>query len=731
MASINLRIGLKSSSRVHTPAVLQLEAVECGAAALAAVLGFYKRFVPLAELRRECGVSRDGSKASSLIKAARRYGLQAKGLTRQSDELAKIKAPFIIFWNFNHFVTYEGCHKEKVYVNDPAVGHRTITREEFDRCFTGVVLAMEPGPEFIPGGKLPGLWPAIIERLAGSFGPALYCFLAGLFLVIPGLAIPAFNQVFIDSIILGGRVDWLRPLILAMAIALVTQGLLHFLQLRYLRRLKIKLAMNMSSKYIWHMLTLPISFYQQRFAGEIANRSELNDKLASLMSGELAQTAIGVVMMGFFALVMFSYDVLLTGIGVSFAAINFVVLKLVSKRRIELNMRVLSEMGKTYGTAIAGLNSIETIKASGLEDDFFQKFGGYFAKGTNAAQALQLSNLVLVILPSLLLGLTTASILVVGAFRVINGDLTIGMLVAFQSLMTSFLMPITELSNLGQKFQELRGDLNRVDDVIKYPTPEPIAKRELKDSAGNPIIRLDGKIDLVNVTFGHSPVAKAFFKGIDLTVRPGAAVALVGSSGSGKSTLARLICGDYALWDGQILFDDIPRDEIAEQVLASSFSVVDQEVSLFAATVRENLTLWDQTVSNGRLRAACDDASILEVVDNLRNGFNSDILEGGANLSGGQRQRLEIARALVSQPSIIVLDEATSALDAETESVVMERLRMRGCTAIIVAHRLSTVRDADQILVLSRGKIIERGTHDELWELNGEYARLMRADEAS
>lgn len=716
---------------MHTPAVLQLEAVECGAAALAAVLGFYKRFVPLAELRRECGVSRDGSKASNLIKAARRYGLQAKGLTRQSDELAKIKAPFIIFWNFNHFVTYEGCHKEKVYVNDPAVGHRAIAREEFDRCFTGVVLAMEPGPEFMPGGELPALWPAIIERLTGSFGPALYCFLAGLFLVIPGLAIPAFNQVFIDSIILAGRVDWLRPLILAMVIALFTQGLLHFLQLRYLRRLKIKLAMNMSSKYIWHMLTLPISFYQQRFAGEIANRSELNDKLATLMSGELAQTAIGVVMMGFFALVMFSYDVLLTSIGVSFAAVNFVVLKLVSKRRIELNMRVLSEMGKTYGATIAGLNSIETIKASGLEDDFFQKFGGYFAKGTNAAQALQLSNLVLVILPSLLLGLTTASILVVGAFRVINGDLTIGMLVAFQSLMASFLMPITELSNLGQKFQELRGDLNRVDDVIKYPTSKPIAKRDLKDSAGNPVIRLDGKIDLVNLTFGHSPVAKAFFKGIDLTVHPGAAVALVGSSGSGKSTLARLICGDYALWDGQILFDDIPRDEIAEQVLTNSFSVVDQEISLFAATVRENLTLWDQTVSNERLRAACDDAAILEVVDNLRNGFNSDILEGGANLSGGQRQRLEIARALVSRPSIIVLDEATSALDAETESVVMERLRMRGCTAIIVAHRLSTVRGADEILVLSRGKIIERGTHDELWELNGEYVHLMRADEAN
>ena len=720
---INFSGILSSSSRAKTPAVLQLEAVECGAAALAAVLGFYKRFVPLAELRRECGVSRDGSKASNIVKAARRYGLLAKGLTLSSADLTEINAPSIIFWNFNHFVTFEGRHNDQVYVNDPAVGHRVISRQEFDRCFTGVVLAMEPGSDFEAGGRLPSLWPALMERLVGSFAPALYCFLAGLLLVVPGLAVPAFNQIFVDSVILEGRADWLRPLILAMLIALGSQALLHFLQLRYLRRLKVKLAMNMSSKYIWHMLQLPVSFYQQRFPGEVANRSALNDKLAGLMSGQLAQTAISVVMMGFYGAVMFAYDVLLTSIGIAFAAINFLVLRLVSSQRVESNMLVLSEMGKTYGAAISGLNNIETIKASGLENEFFQRFGGYFAKGTNAAQALQRSNLVLSILPSLLLGLTTATVLVIGAFRVIDGALTIGMLIAFQSLMASFLMPISDLSNLGQKFQELRGDLDRVDDVLQFPVAAPQKPAKTQKE----LTRLDGEVELIDATFGYSPLGKPFFKGIDLHVAPGNVIALVGGSGSGKSTLARLICGDYPLWEGEILFDAIPRDEIPEQVLTNSFSVVDQEISLFAATVRENLTLWDQTVPSDRLIAACEDAAIRGVIESLPNGFETAILEGGSNLSGGQRQRLEIARALVRQPSIIVLDEATSALDAETESIVMERVRMRGCTAIIVAHRLSTVRDADQILVMSRGKVIERGTHEELWALDQEYARLMQA----
>ena len=717
------------AKRTRTPAVLQLEAVECGAAALAAVLGFYKRFVPLAELRRECGVSRDGSKASNLVKAARRYGLQAKGLTRQSDELPNIKAPFIVFWNFNHFLTYEGQHEGKVFLNDPAVGHRTVTQEEFDRSFTGVVLAMEPSEEFSPGGAPPRFWPAVKERLVGSFSAVLYCFLAGLFLVLPGIAVPVFNQIFIDNIVVSQQADWHRPLIIAMVIALITQLALHFLQLRGLRRLKIKLALMMSTRYMRHLLSLPAVFYQQRYAGEVANRSALNDKLSTLLSGELAQTAISVVMMVFYGAVMLFYDFYLALIGISFALINFLALFLVSKRRVELNMRVLSETGKTYGVAIAGLHSIETVKASGIEDDLFQKFGGYFAKSLNATQALQLSNLTLGVLPPLLLGLATVSVLALGGLRVVQGELTLGILIAFQSLTLNFLLPITDLSHLGQRLQELRGDLDRIDDVLKYPLPDTVEKREVLDERGAAVSRLEGRINLDEISFGHSPIAKPLFKSIDISVEPGAALALVGGSGSGKSSLARLICGDYPPWSGNIRFDGIPREEIPDELMANSLSVVDQQISLFAATVRENLTLWEPSVPEHILREACEDAAILDLIDSLPDGFDTPLLEGGQNLSGGQRQRIEIARALISRPSILVLDEATSALDAETESIVMSRLQARGCTLILVAHRLSSVRTADEILVLSRGKIIERGSHEALWSADGEYASLMRAGE--
>ena len=717
------------AKRTRTPAVLQLEAVECGAAALAAVLGFYKRFVPLAELRRECGVSRDGSKASNLVKAARRYGLQAKGLTRQSDELPNIKAPFIVFWNFNHFLTYEGQHEGKVFLNDPAVGHRTVTQEEFDRSFTGVVLATEPSEEFSPGGAPPRFWPAVKERLVGSFSAVLYCFLAGLFLVLPGIAVPVFNQIFIDNIVVSQQADWHRPLIIAMVIALITQLALHFLQLRGLRRLKIKLALMMSTRYMRHLLSLPAVFYQQRYAGEVANRSALNDKLSTLLSGELAQTAISVVMMAFYGAVMLFYDFYLALIGISFALINFLALFLVSKRRVELNMRVLSETGKTYGVAIAGLNSIETVKASGIEDDLFQKFGGYFSKSLNATQALQLSNLTLGVLPPLLLGLATVSVLALGGLRVVQGELTLGILIAFQSLTLNFLLPITDLSHLGQRLQELRGDLDRIDDVLKYPLPDTVEKREVLDERGAAVSRLEGRINLDEISFGHSPIAKPLFKSIDISVEPGAALALVGGSGSGKSSLARLICGDYPPWSGNIRFDGIPREEIPDELMANSLSVVDQQISLFAATVRENLMLWELSVPEHILQEACEDASILDLIDSLPDGFDTPLLEGGQNLSGGQRQRIEIARALISRPSILVLDEATSALDAETESIVMSRLQARGCTLILVAHRLSSVRTADEILVLSRGKIIERGSHEALWSADGEYASLMRAGE--
>ena len=712
--------------RAHTPTVLQMEAVECGAACLGMVLGYHERIVPPATLRQDCGVSRDGSKASNVLKGARRYGMLAKGFSKSAGALRKLKPPFIIFWNFNHFVVVEGFGDGRVFLNDPATGHRTVSDADFEKSFTGVVLVMEPGPDFRKGGSRPSVVDAISKRLEGSYAGLVYCIVAGFLLVIPGLAIPAFSQIFIDHIFVAQRIDWLRPLILAMIITLLLQSVLRFMQLRYLRRLMIALSVKLSSRFTWHMLRLPAMFYAQRFPGEVANRSQLNEKLAGVLSGQLAQSVIGVVMMIFYAALMLYYDPVLTAIGVTFAVVNIGVLRWISANRVEANMRVLQEYGKAQGVAMAALQGMETLKSAGLESGFFSKWSGYYAKATNARQDLELSNQTLQVLPSFLTSLTAVLMIIVGGYRIINGQLSIGMLVAIQALMTGFMAPLNGLMQLGGTFQELQGDLNRVDDVLAHPIEEDSPAVEMVEDDGSKVVRLKGYVDLSGVTFGYSPLEAPLFEDFSLSVRPGQRIALVGGSGSGKTTITKLISGEYEPWEGAVTFDETRRNQVPRDVLVNSFATVAQDIFLFDGTVRDNLTMWDSTVPERNLIRACEDAAIHETILELPGGYDGVLLEGGGNLSGGQRQRLEIARALVNNPSILILDEATSALDAETENVVIERLRMRGCSCIVVSHRLSTIRDCDEILVLEKGKVVERGTHDALWNLDGHYAQLIR-----
>jgi ATP-binding cassette, subfamily C, bacterial len=525
--------------------------------------------------------------------------------------------------------------------------------------------------------------------------------------------------------------DWLRPLLLGMLLTAALRGLLLRLQLQALRRLKLKLAAVMCSRFVWHLLHLPVSFYAQRYAGEISHRVHLNDKVADVLSGRLATTLLDASMMLVYAGVMLQYDVVLTMVGLGCAAANLVALQWLSRRRVDANMRLLQELGKVHGVAMAGLQQIETLKAAALESEFFARWAGHYAKAVNAQQALGVTNQTLGVVPTLLTALTSMLVFVIGGLRVIDGHLSIGMLVALQSLMHSFLTPVTSLVGFGSTLQELQGDLQRLDDVLRHPTHAEAAEATSQYVVTPATFRLQGHVEVRNVTFGHSRVSPPSLDNVSFTLAPGTWVAVVGASGSGKSTLARLVGGLYAPWEGEIRFDGRPRAQIPRPVLTHSVAMVDQDMVFFAGTVRDNLTLWDDTVPDSQLVQACKDAAIHDVVLAMPGGYDGMLLEGAANLSGGQRQRLEVARALVHNPAVLVLDEATSALDAETEERVARHLRRRGCACLIVAHRPSTIRECDDIIVLDQGKVVQRGTHAALLRQGGVYARLLCDAEAA
>jgi NHLM bacteriocin system ABC transporter peptidase/ATP-binding protein len=683
----------------------------------------------LEELRVACGVSRDGSKASNVVKAARGYGLRAEGRKKEPVELRSLAPPFIAFWNFSHFLVIEGFGRRGVYVSDPANGRRVATYDEFDEAYTGVVLTFEPGPDFRKGGARPSLLAAMRKRLQGSEWALAFVVLASLGLVVPGIVIPVFSQIFIDQYLVQGSQRIIVPLLVGMALTAFLRAALTWLQQRYLLGLQTKLAVGMSSTLFWHTLRLPLEFYGQRYAGEVGSRVTVNDRIAQLLSGQVATTALNAFTVLFYVIVMLQYDILLTLIGVLLAALNIVALRIVSRERTDANQRLLLERGKVIGVAMGGLQSIETIKATGSESDFFVRWAGLEAKLLEAQQELGTRTQFVTAVPPMLTSLATAAVLGVGAVQVMAGDLTIGMLVAFQSLTVSFMTPIGEMVSLGTILQETRGDLNRVEDVLRYE-PDPRVPAKIAASAAVPPdmpAELSGYLELRNLTFGYSRLEAPLIEGFSLTLEPGSRVALVGASGSGKSTIAKLVSGLYPPWEGEILFDGRPRADVPHEVLTSSLAMVDQDISLFEGTVKENLTLWDPTITQSSLVRAAKDACIHDDVAARQGGYESKVDEDGGNFSGGQRQRLEIARALVGDPTIVIFDEATSALDPTTESEIDDNLRRRGCTCLIVAHRLSTIRDCDEIIVLDRGKVVQRGTHEQMREVDGPYSRLIGA----
>ncbi len=712
------------SRRARTPTILQMEALECGAASLAIVLAYYKRFVPLEELRLACGVSRDGSKAKNVLRVARTYGLQASGMRLGAANITRQPMPCIVFWNFKHFLVVEGFGEGIVYLNDPAYGPRTVSDDEFKRAYTGVALIFSVGPDFRTGGTPRRLLASLIPRIKGSEAELAFVMVASLALVIPGLAIPAMSKIFVDNYLIGRMDDWVKPLLIGVGVTALVRAALTWLQQSQLLRLEMRLALTSSSKFFWHVLRLPIEFFSQRYAGDISQRVESNDRIARLLAGQLATNAFNVVAVVFFLVVMFQYDWALTLVGIASTAINFTALAFLSRYRRDCNIRLAQDRGKLMATSMGAIQAIETIKATGAENDFFMLWSGYKAKVNNAEQELELTSRVFTVLPIFLNTLVTVIILGLGGARIMAGELTVGMLVAFQSLMASFMAPATHLMGLVGTLDEAAGDLARADDVLNYPVTE---LPTLPAKAGEPPRQLRGNLELRDVSFGYSRLEPPLIENFSLKIAPGERVAIVGRSGSGKSTVSKLVMGTYTPWTGQVLFDRLPRDSISRQVLSSSLSGVDQEVYLFEGTIRDNLSLWDSTIPEAELVRAARDAQIHDVIASRPSGYDASVDEGGSNFSGGQAQRLEIARALATAPRILVLDEATSALDPVSESLIDDSIRQRGCTCLIVAHRLSTIRDCDEIIVMDGGKIVERGTHATLLALQGHYQRLIEA----
>lgn len=718
--------GPMRKSRVRTPTILQMEEVECGAAALAIVLAYHGRQVPLERLRIDCGVSRDGSNALNIVKAARNYALATKAFRKEPSELIGMTFPMIIHWQFNHFVVLEGFGKGKAYINDPSAGPRTVTAEEFDASFTGVVLTFEPTAEFERRKESWRTVRSLLSRLSGTGDTLTYVVLTGLLLVVPGLVIPAFSRIFVDDVLLAGLNNWMLPLLAGMALTALLRGVLTFLRQYYLIRLETGLAMNMSGRFMWHVLRLPIAFFQQRHAGEIASRIAVNSRLAHLLSGELAVALLDLLTVVFYLVLLVQFSWLLTLLGIVIALANFVFLRFINRVQTDRNLRLMLDDGKMDGVSMSGLALIETLKASGAETDFFRRWAGWQSKLLHSEQKLGETGMFVSTVPAFLFAINSTVILAAGGLYVINGTFTIGMLVAFQSLMESFLAPVGRLLRLGASWQEISGSLSRLDDVYRYPLASNAASPN--PSAVSMFPKLKGALEMKGVTFGYNPLEPPFIEDFHLSLKPGEHVALVGGTGSGKSTIAKLITGLYAPLKGEIRFDGMRREDIPADVLAVSLAAVDQEIRLFQGTIRENVTLWDGTAPETDIVRACKDAQIHDEILSRPGGYNHPVAEGGTNFSGGQRQRLEIARSLCVNPSILVLDEATSALDPLTEKAVLDALKRRGCTCITVAHRLSTVRDADEIIVLDRGKVVERGRHEQLIRQGGAYASLVADD---
>ena len=713
--------------REKTPVVLQMEAAECGAASLGIILGYYKKYMSLEQLRELCGVSRNGSNAANVMAAAETLGMKAEGFSYEPEELKKLIPPFIIHWDFNHFVVFEGMDEKtgQVFLNDPAVGHRSVLWAEFEESFTGVTLVLRPGENFVRDGEPESVWRTLLSGILKDRYALGFILGVGLCLSLVNLGVPLISQTFLDDVLTYAHRGWLFDVLLALFISLVLTLTLNFLRLWCLLRWQGKMTIDDSSSFLSYVLKLPVSFFQTRYSGEIASRVQFHESIADFVTGRLAVAVLDFAIAVFYLFLLVLYNIKLTIIGVIFTAINIFVTWASYQWLQEQRMKLLQEQGNLYGISVAGIASIETLKANGNEDDFFVKWSDANAKYLTMAQRQEYYSQFINFVPAALGGVNGAIIMAEGGFSIMDGLMSVGIFVAFQSLMQNFQMPVERITAMSQDIQQTSSQMMKINDVYRYPLdPEKTLTAETMKVIPP---KLSGRLELKQVNFGYSRTLPKLIKKLNLKLEPGRRVAIVGRSGSGKSTLAKLVSGLYQPWSGQILFDGVPSTDIPREIFAQSVAVVEQEIFLLEGTVAENIALFNPNVPRHDIIQAAKDAMIHEDIALMRGGYDAMLEEGGYNLSGGQRQRMEIARALAANPSLLILDEATSSLDPVTEQEIMKNIRRRGCACFIVAHRLSTIRDCDEIIVLEKGRVVQRGTHETLMEEDGYYRKLIQS----